>query len=384
MLPLPPSQAWKNDTRRLIDPKNPDKSEEAIFDELVQRVVARIEKHKPQNSNETLRGFHAKIHAGVMGEFKVLDNLPDAAKFGVFAQPAVYPAFVRFSNGESDLRADTKPQPRGIAMKLVGVPGSAEQRLDEAMHAATQDFLATSHSLTSIVRNVVQFFDVLEVTTGDGDADPLQRIRLALENPVEAVRIASRLGTDVLLPRVDSMATECFSGTAAVQCDNFAIKFLIHPSTNGKDADHEKHENHPDYLRRDLGERLRSGDVRFDFSAQFYVDSEQTPIEDTSVAWSENVSPLYKLAELRIPQCDIDSPAGEKLTRLVDRLSFSPWHGLKVHEPLGNVMRARRRAYPKSAAMRASLPEPTRADGGGSLSDGGTAESLRACVQLAT
>ena len=251
----------------------------------------------------------------------------------------------------------------------------------KAKHATTQDFLATSHSLTSIVRDVVEFFDVLEVTEGDGGASLLGRISKVIQHPFEAARIANRLTRDVILPRVDSVATEHYSSTAPIQCGRFAMKFLIHPPLDVTAARHESDDN---YLRRELAARLRSGDVHFDFSVQFFIDPEHTPIEDTSVEWAEHISPMHKVAELRIPRCDIESPQGMELTEIVDQLSFFPWHGLRAHQPLGNVMRARRLAYPKSAEIRTFLAEPRRADDGLSLVEGGTAESLKASVRVAS
>lgn len=367
-----PSQDWK---------EIPLENEEEQFARIVQRIVDRVNKTAKRANDTPRRGFHAKIHAGVMGEFKVLPDVPEAVKFGVFAKPAVYPTFARFSNGQSDLQPDTKPQPRGIALKLVGVPGGTDDRLDEAKDATTQDFLATSHSLTSIVRDVVEFFDVLEVTEGDGGASLLSRISKVIKHPLEAARLATRLTTDVILPRVESVATENYSSTAPIQCGKYAIKFLIHPPPN---VSAEPHESDDNYLRRELATRLRSGDVQFDFSVQFFVDAEHTPIEDTSVEWAENISPMHKVAELRIPKCDIESPRGMEFTELVDQLSFFPWHGLKAHRPLGNVMRGRRLAYPKSAEIRSFLAEPTRADDGASLVEGGTAESLRTSVRVSS
>ena len=46
-------------------------------------------------------------------------------------------------------------------------------------------------------------------------------------------------------------------------------------------------------------------------------------------------------------------------------MSFSPWHGLAAHRPLGSVTRARRMAYPVSAGFRVErngcpIHEPTR------------------------
>src|SRR4029079_10724455 len=101
------------------------------------------------------RGFHAKLHAGLVAEFQVLADLPAEARFGVFREPRVFPALVRFSNGEPTPHDDTHPEPRGIAIKLVGVPG--RKLLPGQKDAVTEDFLAASHSVTSTVRNVRQF-----------------------------------------------------------------------------------------------------------------------------------------------------------------------------------------------------------------------------------
>lgn len=364
-----PSTDWK---------EIPLDDEAKRFASLAEKIAKRIS-DTADHSNDRVkrRGFHAKIHAGVMGEFKVLPAPVPAAQFGLFAQPAVYPAFVRFSNGQSDLSSDEKPQPRGIAVKLVGVPGGPEDRLEDAKEATTQDFLGTSHSLTSIVRDAVQFFKVLDITERQGSL--LERLRQVISDPREAARIAFRLTEKVLLPRVDSLATEHYSSTAPLQCGPFALKFVIHPPV---DVTATRHERDEDYLQRELANRLEASDVQLDFSVQFFVDPVHTPIEDTSVEWPDHVAPLHKVAELRIPRWNIASHQGRELTALVDRLSFFPWHGLKAHRPLGNVMRARRLAYPLSAQMRTFLGEPTRVDGGGSLPEGGTAESLWAAVRV--
>lgn len=356
----------------------PLENEEGQFAALVEKVAKRINDTADHSKDKVKRrGFHAKIHAGVMGEFRVLPSPVAAAKFGLFARPALYPAFVRFSNGHSDLSSDEKPQPRGIAVKLVGGPGGPEDRLDEAKEAVTQFFLATSHSLTSIVRDAVQFFAVLDAMDKQGSL--VERLHQVMANPLEAARIAFRLTEKVLLPQVNSLATEHYSSTAPVTCGSFALKFVFHPPADVTAARHEQDE---DYLEHELARRLRADDIRLDFSVQFFVDPVHTLIEDTSVEWPDHVSPLIKIAELRIPRWNIDSPQGQELTALVDQIAFSPWHGLKTHRPLGNVMRARRRAYPRSAQMRTFLGEPTRADGGGSLAEGSKAESLRAAVHV--
>src|SRR5215210_6056648 len=95
-----PSQEWNEVSLE-------DEAEQ--FARIVQRIADRVKETADRAKDRPRRGFHAKIHAGVMGEFKVLSDVPEAAKFGVFGKPAIYPAFVRFSNGQSDLQPDAKP-----------------------------------------------------------------------------------------------------------------------------------------------------------------------------------------------------------------------------------------------------------------------------------
>jgi hypothetical protein len=68
---------------------------------------------------------------------------------------------------------------------------------------------------------------------------------------------------------------------------------------------------------------------------------------------------MVKVAELRIPRCDLDDPKTSEQSEKIDRLSFSPWHATEDHRPLGNVMRARRVAYEASAELRHHTEEPT-------------------------
>jgi catalase len=101
---------------------------------------------------------------------------------------------------------------------------------------------------------------------------------------------------------------------------------------------------------------MPKADLVFDFLVQFYVDDIRTPIEDTSIAWDV---PLLKVAQVRIPSCDLNNPQTSALSEAVNQLSFSPWHATDDHRPLGNVMRARRVVYEASSALRGHSPEPT-------------------------
>lgn len=326
--------------------------EPAIFEKFAAEIAAfQHQDAKTTKDGKPLRGFHAKIHTGVMAEFEILPDLPAHARYGAFAETRVFPAVVRFSNGESTIHPDTNHEPRGIAIKLFGVPG--RKLLQGREDAVTQDFLATSHSVTSAVRNVNQF---MKFVRAHRYSPKIMALRLFFTmNTFELLRIRKILDRDVLRSDVSSMAMEEYFGTAPIRFGPYAVKFSIKAvGETAKTIDRLVRTK--DFLREELAERLRKEDLVMDFKIQFYADDTSTPIEDTSVLWQ--TEPLT-VARLRIPGVDLDDELSRKLSRKVDALSFSPWHAVEDHRPLGNIMRARRVAYEMSSRLRDVRPEPT-------------------------
>ncbi len=93
------------------------------------------------------------------------------------------------------------------------------------------------------------------------------------------------------------------------------------------------------------------------------------PIEDAMADWGQEDRDFIKLATIVIRPKEsfdrfgkelglnwpISPPAGEDGPRLLARsedLSFSPWHGLTEHEPLGGINRVRRRVYEVMSKLR--------------------------------
>jgi hypothetical protein len=337
-----PSKAWEE---KYLD------GEAELFRNFANDIVGY--QKKDADKGRLLRGFHAKIHAGFAAEFKVLADLPEHARHGVFAKPRTFPALVRFSNGDSHINPDSTHEPRGIAIKLIGVEG--RKLLPGQEDAVTQDFLATSHSVTSTVRDIRQFIHFVKARRLPR---PLMAVRMFFTlGPCETRRIKAALERTVLHSDVRSMATEEFSGTAPIKFGPYAVKFTVLAADGTAVAtDRSLTEN---FLRDELADRLRNEDLVLDFMVQFYVDDVRTPIEDTSVPWRYEDAPKLKVAQLRIPRCDLGDPHTREQSEMIDRLSFSPWHATEDHRPLGNVMRARRVAYEASAALRQHEPEPT-------------------------
>ena len=107
----------------------------------------------------------------------------------------------------------------------------------------------------------------------------------------------------------------------------------------------------PDGLRAAVNGFFREHGGEWDLRAQLCVNLHDNPVENAHKIWDEDKSPFLSVGRITVkPQ----TGWSEARSRMVDDgLSFTPWHGLAAHRPLGSVMRARKRAYEMSARFRA-------------------------------
>jgi hypothetical protein len=294
------------------------------------------------------RGLHAKAQAGLEAEFTVLPDLPEPARQGLFAQPATYRACVRFSNGSGVPRPDAKPDVRGIAIKILGVPG--RKVIPSLEDATTQDFLLILTPSTPF-RNAEEF--VWFVVAMQRPALLLPRLLLRF-GPARALRLLrsfSRLGKPVT-----SLATRSFYSALPIRFGPYAVHLSLEPQAKAGETSQPGLTR--DYLGEELSTRLAAGPVIYDVRIQFFVDEERTPIEDASREWKEEAAPWITVGRLTLPRQETGSPRGRRVAEVIERLSFDPWHALVDHRPLGDMMRARNVAYRLSTQERGAAPEP--------------------------
>jgi hypothetical protein len=110
------------------------------------------------------------------------------------------------------------------------------------------------------------------------------------------------------------------------------------------------------YLRDDLAAHLARGPICANSYMQFQEDPLAQPVEDTSVEWKTSE---VRVGRIVIQQMNLDSEEAVRDEAFCNELTFSPWNALTEHRPLGNIMRARKATYARSAAGRGSHPEPT-------------------------
>jgi hypothetical protein len=103
-------------------------------------------------------------------------------------------------------------------------------------------------------------------------------------------------------------------------------------------------------LRNAVREFFSASGGTWELRAQLCTDLKVMPIEDASIVWPEDQSPYRPVA--RITAATQDTWSNDKVRGVDDGMSFSPWHGLAAHQPLGSVMRARKQTYLASARFR--------------------------------
>jgi hypothetical protein len=107
----------------------------------------------------------------------------------------------------------------------------------------------------------------------------------------------------------------------------------------------------PNYLRETIVQKLTTeqNQFRFDFLVQFYTNEAKTPIENPMQEWQQQDSPFIKIATIEILPQEFDVPERQEFD---ESLSFTPWHTLPAHEPVGSLNLSRRKVYQEVAKTR--------------------------------
>ncbi len=298
-------------------------AQEAATDTIVE-IDLKVQAEKSPD----LRKDHPKSHGLLRGEFKVEDNLPEALRVGIFAQPKTYPIWMRLSNAGSvekrgHLKSDLDPDVRAMAIKLLQVEG--EKVLDDEQE--TQDFLLINHP-SFFVQDAQGFANLMKASVGQATEEELRSLAPTFE---VLKTITSKEVANPLLIQ--------YWSTTPYQLGSQAIKFSVKPHTLDTPSSTPTSET---YLREAVVQHLSEKDATFDFLVQLYVNEEKTPIEDPMQEWKEADSPFIKLATIRIPSQKFDFAERK---RLDEGLSFMAWHTLHEHAPLGSVNLARKKVY---------------------------------------
>jgi catalase len=299
------------------------------------------------------RDAHAKAHGCVRAIFEV-PEAQAAFRYGVFARPGRYEAWVRFSNGTVPSLADTEKDARGMAIKLMGVGGP--QLLDPRLSGSTQDFVMIN-SPNFFVRRLD---DYAELERQSAKNTPFRYFFAdGSPNPFRWKLRELYLGLRTRRAATASPLSDQYYSMSAYHLGPQAVKFSARPCEKPPAIGTDR--SNPNFLRDAMQDVLRYHDACFEFMVQVRDEDARMPIEDTTVRWSEKDSPFVPVARVYIPRQGFDTPAQNEMC---ENLSFNPWHGLTDHQPLGKINEMRRELYLYTAAFRrgrngSAMQEPT-------------------------
>ena len=328
-------------------------AEQAEIDQIVD-ISRYVQEQVDRKLRPVPRGQHAKQHGCVRAEFIVEPNLPEALRHGVFREPRIYHALIRFSNGRS--WDDRKPDAHGMAVKLLGVEG--EKVLESEKDARTQDFVMIDNPVF-FAKNVADFVPLMKdfrrVATGGILSKSFTVLKILL-SPNYKFRLLRAAGNKW----PDSPLRIQYWSTTPSKLGPGAMKFSARPDLAGG-SPAPTASSSKDKLRLALSARLKEREARFDFLVQIQTDPVAMPVEDPTVPWDETVSPFIKAATIRIPVQAFES--AEQMN-FGENLSFTPWHALAEHRPLGGINRARKMVYESISRRRhelngVTMQEPT-------------------------
>lgn len=309
-----------------------------------------------KDSGHASRSVHAKSHGLLRGELTVAEGLPAAYAQGIFGKPSSWPVVMRLSTIPGDMLDDNVSTPRGMAVKIVGVEGP---RLEGSEGEVTQDFVLVNGSPSFSTPGPKKFLSGLKLLASTTDKAPglkkaLSAVLRGTEKVIEAV--GGQSGTIITLgghPETNILG-ETFFSQAPILFGPYMAKISIVPVSPGLtqltkapvDLDGK-----PDGLREAVVDFFAHNSGEWEVRAQLCTDLEKMPVEDASVPWPEDLSPYVTVARITAPP----QPAwNAALSAAVDDgMSFTPWHGISAHRPIGSIMRVRKAAYQMSARFRA-------------------------------
>jgi hypothetical protein len=308
-----------------------------------------VKKKHAAGSRPAWRDAHAKAHGCVKADFSVKADIPTDLRRGVFAAARSFTAWIRFSNGHGKPQDDRIQDGRGMAIKLTAVDGP--KLLPQEAQAKTQDF---------IMINSPAFF----IRTA---GDYVSFLRASKYNVPFAFFLTHwhelRVARAIVQETVGGVLEQRYFSMTPYLLGPQYIKFSARPVDCGRDAalvpSAASPPGGPDYLRDGMITWMSSRDACFTFAVQPQTDPATMPVEDSTTVWDETKAPFIEVATIRIPKQRFDSDAQQTFC---ETLSYTPWHALAEHRPVGGINRVRKVVYEGISVLRHKLNTTPRVE----------------------
>ncbi|MDB6049669.1 MAG: catalase [Pseudomonas sp.] len=312
--------------------------ESAMTQGIIQTAISVVDQHR--ESTRYLRDAHAKAHGCVKAEVQVMNDLAPALRQGVFAEPGkIWHASMRLSNGNAYPQMDSAKDARGMAIKLMDVPGA--QLLAQQQGRGEQDFVMFNHP-NFFVSDVAEYAQNIAAQAAGQTA---QAFFPGWDPRTWQVRHLF-IALSTLAPAPNSPTESTYYSVSPYKYGAANAKFRVAPDPQSCPQYSLPPQNQklPNFLRSALNQQLSADRMPACFVLQIQRQDpgKFMPIEDTSIEWKESDAPFETVAKVRIPAQDFDTPA---LNLACDNQSFDPWFGIAEHRPIGGINRLRKAVY---------------------------------------
>lgn len=314
-------------------------NENILAEQIAEQIGQSI--RQKYTAGHALRDAHPKAHGCVRAEFHVSKSLPSNLAKGVFIPDKSYSAWIRFSNASGDAtQADNKKDARGMAIKILGVTG--RKILENDDQAMTQDFIMINHPVF-FINEPQRYLSFIEDVNSESMLKKFQiPFTLGLQGTINAVKASNSKISNPIQSRYWSMVPY----QLGLGADRQAVKYSTRPCTPNKVEIPNKPSH--DFLRETLRKNLETSDACMEFLIQPRTTSKML-VEDSMTEWKESQAPFYRVATIHIPKQIFDTP---EQNMFCENLSFTPWHALPEHRPLGAINRLRKVIYENISTIR--------------------------------
>jgi len=333
-------------------------------------AVREVIRLRARNKDNIGRGDHAKPLGCYVADFTV--SPPDVVaaddQAGIAARGNLgrtFPAIVRFSNSEPKDVIDFRSATVGLAIKVKLDP--AEHPNKEFLFDAgtEQDFVAGGLD-TFVSRNIIDYADLFRLRI-----HPLANALTIIDRHPEAFEVFGKAPLRRLFSLSSGTAPmvleKRFSSLLPYAWGNAAVKYRFEPchAFDRSNATFSRFDDN--YQAKVVTEFLKSHDICYVMKIQARPrpgsDDERSlidrtfPIEDAMACWPEpGAEKEFPGAQFReVARVRIKSGTRAMDDRACERLAFNPWNGLKAHQPLGSLSRARLAVYKASELARNEL-----------------------------
>jgi catalase len=325
--------------------------EAALTQSIIEDAISVVEQHR--DNTRVLRDAHAKAHGCMKAEVTVSADLDSSLQHGVLSEPGkTWQAWMRLSNGNAYPQFDRARDARGMAIKLLDVPG--EKLSKSPQHASEQDFVMFNHP-AFFVRDVAEYKSNF-AAQADG-----QKVLAFFPswNPSTWEIRHMIIALKTLSPAPETPVATTYNSIAPFKLGEHNIKYRVIPQPEACPEYQlpEQNQDLPNFLRNALYQQLSLDRVPACFALQVQRQNTEyyMPIEDPSVEWNEAISPFETVATIKVPAQDFDS---REQNLFCDNLSFNPWHALPEHRPIGGINRLRKAVYEAVSIYRLERNQP--------------------------